>query len=125
MPQMATELVLSNEPTRSGQERIRAALLPNGRVRPVPRIHVGIVAEREQHGSNRSHQRVVIAPGQIDASHRALKENVAGEQRRCVPDRVRNVTRAVTRREDHLECQAGQRRTQNGRPQQRILRLKD
>src|SRR5712691_10995363 len=59
---------------------IRSPLLSDGRVRPVTRMHHGVVSEGEEHGSNRSDERVVVTAGKISSADRAGKQRVADEQ---------------------------------------------
>lgn len=46
----------------------------------MPRIHARFIAERKQHGPDRSHQRRVVATGQVGSTDAAGKERVADEQ---------------------------------------------
>ena len=48
-------------------------------------------------------QRRPVAAGQVGAPDRALEEDVAGEDRGLVGDRVGDVAGAVARREDHVD----------------------
>ena len=58
--------------------------------------------------ADRLDQRRPVAAGQVDAADRALEEDVAGEDRVLVADRVGDVAGAVAGGEDDVELEAGQ-----------------
>src|SRR5437899_709360 len=62
------------------EKGIRPALAADGRVRSMPWMHDCIVAEREQHASNRSDERGVIAAWKIGPADRSRKQRVADKQ---------------------------------------------
>jgi hypothetical protein len=62
------------------QKRIGPTLLPDRRRVAVPGVHLRVVAKREQDGTNRSHERVVITARQIGSADRAGEERVADEE---------------------------------------------
>jgi hypothetical protein len=57
---------------------------------------------------DRRQQRRPVAPGQVDAADRSLKQDVAGEQRLVLGQRIADVPRAVAGNEVDLELQVRQ-----------------
>src|SRR4051794_25382670 len=90
-----------------GEERVRRLLRAQAGVPHVPGVDRGLGRMRVEQGADRAQQGGAVATGQVDATDRSLKEDVAGEDRPLAANRVGDVARAVAGGEDDVEGQAG------------------
>ncbi len=101
-------MLASPEVPRRLQEGIRTFLPPDGRRGTVPRKDLHIVPQREELCANPGKEQVLVASGQVPASHTAGKQHVPAKDQPLGTGKKAEASRAMPGHFEHLEFHASE-----------------